>query len=72
LAEPPRKLSLPPGYEIPPRRPNRGRIMRRRLLALLILGGLIGLLYLAVHVALDRGSHGSTTATTTVVKPSTR
>jgi UPF0755 protein len=43
--------------------------MRRRLLALLILGGLIGLLYLVVHVALDRGSHGSTTATTTVVKP---
>ena len=43
--------------------------MRRRLLALLILGGLVGLLYLAVHVALDRGSHGGTTATTTVVKP---
>jgi UPF0755 protein len=43
--------------------------MRRRLFALLILGGLIGLLFLAVHVALDRGSHGGPTATTTVVKP---
>jgi UPF0755 protein len=68
MAEPPRKLSLPPGYKIPRRRPNRWRIVRRRLIALFILGGLIGLLYVVVQAALDRGSHSGST-TTTVVKP---
>jgi uncharacterized YceG family protein len=68
MAESPRRLSLPPGYRIPRRRPNRWRIMRRRLLALLILAGLIGLLYFAVHIALNHGSGTSSTATT-VVKP---
>ncbi len=42
--------------------------MRRRLLALIILAGLIGLLYLAVRIALDHNSGTSSTATT-VVKP---
>ena len=69
MAEPPRRLSLPPGYRIPRRRPNRWRIMRRRLLALLILAGLIGLLYLAVHIALNHDSGNGSTTTTTVVKP---
>ena len=68
MAEPPRKLSLPPGYKIPGRRPNRWLIVRRRLIALLVLGGLIGLLYAVVQVALDRRSHTRST-TTTLVKP---
>jgi UPF0755 protein len=42
--------------------------VRRRLLALIILAGLIGLLYLAVHIALDHKSGTSSTATT-VAKP---
>jgi UPF0755 protein len=68
MAEPPRKLSLPPGYKIPRRQPNRWRIMRRRLVALFILGGLIGLLYVVIQAALDHGSRSGST-TTTVVKP---
>lgn len=42
--------------------------MRRRLVALLVLGGLIGLGVVVVRATLDRGSHTSST-TTTVVKP---
>lgn len=42
--------------------------MRRRLLALIILAGLIGLLYFAVHIALNHDSGTSSTATT-VAKP---
>jgi UPF0755 protein len=42
--------------------------MRRRLLALIILAGSIGLLYIAVSAALDRSSRTRST-TTTVVKP---
>ncbi len=68
MVEPPRRLSLPPGYEPPRRGPTRWQVIRRRLIALLILGGLIGTLYLVVNVALDRGSHTRST-TTTVVKP---
>ena len=68
MVEQPRKLSLPPGYRPPSRGPSRWEIMRRRLIALLVLGGLIGVLYLVVHVALDRGSHSGSTAAT-VVKP---
>ena len=67
MADPPRRLSLPPGYRIPRRQPNRWRIVRRRLIALLVLAGMVGLLYTAVRVALRHGS-GSHTATT-VVRP---
>jgi UPF0755 protein len=67
MAEPPRRLSLPPGYRIPRRRPNRGQIIRRRLFALLILAGLVALLYGVVRVALGHGSGGNSTPT--VVKP---
>jgi UPF0755 protein len=42
--------------------------MRRRLIALFILAGLFGVLYLAVHVALNHNS-GTSSAATTVVKP---
>ena len=42
--------------------------MRRRLIALLVLGGLIALLYAAVRIALDHRSHTRST-TTTLVKP---
>jgi uncharacterized YceG family protein len=69
MAEPPRRLSLPPGYRIPRRRPNRGQIIRRRLFALVILAGLVALLYGVVRVALDHGS--GSRSTTTVVKPFT-
>ena len=68
MVDQPRKLSLPPGYRPPRRGPNRWQIIRRRLIAVLVLGGLIGMLYLVVNVALDRGSHTHST-TTTVVKP---
>ncbi|MGD0273529.1 MAG: endolytic transglycosylase MltG [Gaiellaceae bacterium] len=68
MAEPPRRLSLPPGYRIPRRRPNRGQIIRRRLVALIVLAGLVALLYGAVRVALGHGSGGNS-PTTTVVKP---
>jgi len=68
MVEQPRKLSLPPGYRPPRRGPTRWQIYRRRLFALAVLGGLIGVLVVAVRVALDRGSHTRST-TTTVVKP---
>ena len=68
MVDQPRKLSLPPGYTPPRRGPNRWQIYRRRLFALLVLGGLIGVLYLVVNIALDRGSHTRST-TTAVVKP---
>ncbi len=67
MAEPPRRLSLPPGYRIPRRRPNRWRIVRRRLIALFVLAGMIALLYAAVRVALDHDSGNR--ATTTTAKP---
>jgi len=68
MVDQPRKLSLPPGYRPPRRGPNRGRIYRRRLAAVLVLGAAIGVLYLVVNVALDRGKHSSP-ATTAAVKP---
>jgi uncharacterized YceG family protein len=68
MAEPPRKLSLPPGYKLPRRRPNRWRIMRRRLIALIVLAGLVALLYGVVRVALGRGSDSHSTSTA-VVQP---
>jgi len=68
MVDQPRKLSLPPGYQRPRRGPTRWQIMRRRLFALFVLAGSIGVLYLVVHVALDRGSHTGST-TTAVVKP---
>ncbi|MHB8059265.1 MAG: endolytic transglycosylase MltG [Gaiellaceae bacterium] len=68
MVEQPRKLSLPPGYRPPRHGPTRWQVYRRRLLALLVLGGLVGLLYLVVHVALDRGSH-TRSATTTELRP---
>jgi uncharacterized YceG family protein len=69
MAEPPRRLSLPPGYRIPRRRPNRAQIIRRRLFALVILAALVALLYGAVRVALGHSSGGDSTPT--VVKPFT-
>jgi UPF0755 protein len=68
MVEQPRKLSLPPGYRPPRRGPSRWQIYRRRLIAVAVLGGLIGMLYLVVSVALDRGTHTRST-TTAVVKP---
>jgi len=68
MAEPPRRLSLPPGYRIPRRRPNRGQIIRRRLVALIVVAGLFALLYGVVRVALGHGSGGNS-STTTVIKP---
>ncbi|MGD0166286.1 MAG: endolytic transglycosylase MltG [Gaiellaceae bacterium] len=68
MAEPPRRLSLPPGYKLPSRRPNRPQILRRRLVALLVLAGLIALLYGVVRVALGHGSGGNS-ASTTIPKP---
>jgi len=68
MAEPPRKLSLPPGYRIPRRRPNRGQIIRRRLVALIVVAGLFALLYGVVRVALGHGS-GSNSSSTTVPNP---
>jgi len=68
MVDQPRKLSLPPGYRPPRRGPTRWQVIRRRLIAVCVLGGLIGMLYLAVNVALDRGSHTRST-TTTLVKP---
>jgi UPF0755 protein len=68
MAEPPRRLSLPPGYKLPRRQPPRWQIVRRRLLALGVLAVLVALLYGAISLALDRGSGTSSTATT-VVKP---
>jgi uncharacterized YceG family protein len=54
---------------MPRRRPNRLQIMRRRLVALLVLAGLIGLLYGIVQIALGHSSGGDSTPT--VVKPFT-
>jgi len=68
MVDQPRKLSLPPGYQPPRRGLTRWQIIRRRLIALFVLGGLVGVLYLVVNVALDRGSHTRST-TTTLVKP---
>jgi len=68
MAEPPRRLSLPPGYRIPRRRPKRGQIIRRRLFALVILAALVALLYGVVRVALGHGSGGDSSSTT-VAKP---
>jgi len=68
MVDQPRKLSLPPGYKPPRRGPTRWQVYRRRLIALCVLGGLVGILYLVVNVALDRGSHPRPT-TTTLVKP---
>ncbi len=68
MAEPPRRLSLPPGYRIPPRRPNRGQIIRRRLVALIVVAALFALLYGVVRVALGGGS-GSSSNSTTVPNP---
>ena len=66
MAEPPRRLSLPPGYKIPRRRPTRWQIARRRLVALAILAGLIALLYGVVRLAAGRGSDSRPTSTATV------
>ncbi|HEY5159690.1 MAG TPA: endolytic transglycosylase MltG [Gaiellaceae bacterium] len=68
MVEQPRKLSLPPGYQPPRRGLTRWQIVRRRLIALLILAGLIGVLAVVLHLALNRNSHSSAT-TTMVVKP---
>jgi uncharacterized YceG family protein len=68
MVDQPRKLSLPPGYRPPRRGPTRWQVIRRRLLAVLVLGGLLTVLALAVSFALDRGSNTRST-TTTVAKP---
>jgi UPF0755 protein len=68
MVEQPRKLSLPPGYQPPRQGPTRWQIVRRRLIALLILAGLIGVLAVVLNLALNRNSDNSAT-TTMVVKP---
>jgi UPF0755 protein len=68
MVEQPRKLSLPPGYQPPRQGLTRWQIVRRRLIALLILAGLIGVLAVVLNLALNRNSDNSAT-TTMVVKP---
>jgi UPF0755 protein len=68
MVDQPRKLSLPPGYRPPRRGPTRWQVIRRRLIAVLVLGGLIAMLAVIVNFALDRGSRTRST-TTTLVKP---
>jgi UPF0755 protein len=69
MAEPPRRLSLPPGYKLPQRGPSRRQVRRRRLIVVAILALFLALIYGAVRLAL-RGS-GTTVprATTTAAAP---
>jgi len=69
MDDPPRRLSLPPGYRMPRRGPTRWQIARRRLFALLILATFLAVLYGAIRVALGRGSDGPATTQTVAVKP---
>jgi UPF0755 protein len=68
MVEQPRRLSLPPGYRPPRRRPSRWQIMRRRAVALLVLAALFALLYGVLKLALGGGSDSRPT-TTAAVEP---
>ncbi len=69
MAEPPRRLSLPPGYRPPQRGPSKQEVQRRRLLVIGVVVIFLALLYGAVRLALGGSSGGNTATTSTLAGP---
>jgi UPF0755 protein len=69
MAEPPRRLSLPPGYKLPQRGPTRRQVRQRRLIVIAVLVAFLALIYGAVRLALGGSGASAPTTATTVTAP---